>query len=130
MRNARIGRLATVDPNSHPHVVPVCFVYIEGAAYSVLDAKPKRVPATQLRRVRNLLNNPNLQLLIDHYDEDWTRLRYVQLRGQASLLQPGPEHASALAALRDKYHQYLAMDLEDAPIVKLTVDGWVSWSGS
>jgi PPOX class probable F420-dependent enzyme len=124
---ARVARLATVDALNRPHIVPVCFVYQDGAVYSVLDAKPKRVPATQLRRVRNFLANPNVQLLVDRYDDDWSRLAYVQLRGRAELLQPGPEHDTALTALRAKYPQYAAMPLEHAPIIKLTIEDSVSW---
>ncbi len=127
VRDARVARLATVDERGRPHVVPVCFVYQDGAVYSLLDAKPKRVPVTRLRRVRNLLANPNVQLLVDRYEEDWSRLTYVQLRGRAELLQPGTEHAVALAALRAKYPQYASMALEDAPMIKLTVEDAVSW---
>jgi PPOX class probable F420-dependent enzyme len=127
VRDARAGRLATVDERGRPHVVPVCFVYTDGAAYSVLDAKPKRVPVTRLRRVRNLLTNPHVQLLIDEYDEDWSRLRYVQLRGRASLLEGGPEHANALALLRAKYPQYAAMPLDEAPVIRIAVDDHVAW---
>jgi len=127
VRDARVARMATVDPDGRPHVVPVCFVYTGGAVYSVLDAKPKRVPATRLRRVRNLLANPNVQLLIDRYDEDWSKLAFVQLRGRAELLQPGPEHTTALDALRAKYPQYGAMPLDDAPMVKLTIETSVAW---
>ena len=127
VRDARVARLATVDPQQRPHVVPVCFVLLAEAAYSVLDAKPKRVPVMELRRVRNLIANPQVQLLIDRYDEDWTRLAYVQLRGHAELLQPGPEHATALEALRAKYAQYQAMPLDDAPMIKLTFETWVAW---
>jgi PPOX class probable F420-dependent enzyme len=127
VRDARAGRLATVDPQGRPHVVPVCFVYLDSAVYSVLDAKPKRVEVTQLRRVRNLLANPSVQLLVDRYDEDWTKLLYVQLRGRAELLHPGAEHASALEALRAKYAQYAALPLDDAPMIKLTVETWVAW---
>jgi PPOX class probable F420-dependent enzyme len=113
VRDARVARLATVDQQGRPHVVPVCFVYTDGLVYSVLDAKPKRVPATSLRRVRNLLVNPDVQLLVDRYDEDWNRLAFVQLRGRAELLAPGAEHAEALGALRAKYPQYASMSLED-----------------
>jgi PPOX class probable F420-dependent enzyme len=127
IKTARVARLATVDPQQRPHVVPVCFAYVDGVAYSVLDAKPKRVTVTELRRVRNLLANPNVQLLIDRYEEDWSRLAYLQLRGRAELLNPGPEHLAALASLRDKYTQYVAMPLADAPMIKLTVESWVAW---
>ena len=130
VRDARVARLATVDQRGRPHIVPICFVYRDGAVYSVLDAKPKRVPTTELRRVRNLVANPNAQVLIDRYDEDWTRLAYVQLRGRAELLQPGPQHAEALAALRAKYPQYASMSLGEAPMIKLTVDDAVSWQAT
>lgn len=127
VRDARVGRLATVDEQGRPHVVPVCFAYIDGVAYSALDAKPKRVPAERLRRVRNLMANPDAQLLIDRYEEDWSRLAYVQLRGRAGLLYPGPEHAAALAALRAKYAQYADMPMEDALMIRLTVEDYAAW---
>jgi PPOX class probable F420-dependent enzyme len=129
-REARIARLGTVDELHRPHIVPVCFAYRDGVVYVALDAKPKRVPATQLRRVRNLLANPNVQLLIDRYDEDWSRLAYVQLRGVAGLIHPGPEHAEALALLREKYAQYRAMPLDEAPIIRIEVHGTVTWRGA
>jgi PPOX class probable F420-dependent enzyme len=127
VRDARVARLATVDQSGRPHVVPVCFVHIDGAVYSVLDAKLKRVPATQLRRVRNLLANPDVQLLVDRYDEDWSRLAYLQLRGRAELLESGPEQAAPLAALRAKYPQYATMPLDSVPMIKLTVEDAVYW---
>jgi PPOX class probable F420-dependent enzyme len=127
VRDARVARLATVDEHGRPHIVPVCFAYQNGFIYSVLDRKPKRVPVRQLRRVRNLLANPNVQLLVDRYDEDWSRLRYVQLRGRAELVYAGPEHAQVLALLLAKYEQYAAMRLEDAPVIKITVDEAISW---
>jgi PPOX class probable F420-dependent enzyme len=130
IREARVGRLATVDEHGRPHVIPVCFVYQDGFIYSVLDAKPKRVPAPQLRRVRNLLANPNVQLLIDRYDEDWSRLRYIQLRGHASLLESGPEHETAILLLRDKYEQYASMPIDRAPVIQIVVDGHVTWASS
>jgi len=127
VRDARIARLATVDARGRPHVVPVCFVYHDGCVYSALDAKPKRVAASELRRVRNLLANPNVQVLIDRYDDDWSRLAYVQLRGLASLLHPGHEHAEALALLRSKYPQYETMALADEPVIKVDVEHAVVW---
>jgi PPOX class probable F420-dependent enzyme len=130
VRDARVARLATVDEHGRPHIIPVCFAYQNGFIYSVLDAKPKRVPVRQLRRVRNLLANLHVQLLIDRYDEDWSRLRYVQLRGRASLLEGGPERSGAIALLRDKYEQYTSMQLDDAPVIKIDVEGYFAWAGS
>ena len=130
MRDARVGHFATVDDRGRPHVVPVCFVLTDGIAYIALDAKPKRVPVTRLRRVRNLLANPEVQLLVDRYAEDWSRLAYVQLRGRASLIEPGLEHAKAFTLLRAKYTQYLTMPLEDAPVIRIEVYDAVSWSAA
>lgn len=125
---ARVARLATVDEAGRPHVVPVCFAHVEGCVYVALDEKPKRTPPLRLRRVRNIRANPRVQLLVDHYDEDWSRLAFVQVRGHASLLEPGAEHSRALAALRQKYTQYQSMALEARPVIKIEVDKIVSWS--
>ena len=127
VRAARVGRLASVDGRGRPHVVPVCFVYAEGVVYSVLDEKPKRVADHELRRVRNIRANPSVQLLVDHYEEDWRRLAYVQLRGSADLLETGPEHAAALRLLRAKYPQYVAMALEGRPVIRIAVERATSW---
>ena len=127
VRESRVARFATADEQGRPHVVPVCFVYHDGCVYSLLDAKPKRVPPHQLRRVRNLLARPEVQLLIDRYEEDWSRLAYVQLRGVASLLDSGREHAEALALLRTKYFQYADAALDAQPIIKIAVRAAMVW---
>jgi coenzyme F420-0:L-glutamate ligase/coenzyme F420-1:gamma-L-glutamate ligase len=123
----RLARLATVDEHSQPHVVPVCFAYNAGVVYIALDAKPKRVPVHELRRVRNLIANPAVQLLVDVWDEDWTRLAYLQLRGVASVIEPGDEQAAALRLLRARYAQYVAMPLEDAPVIRIAVASYNAW---
>lgn len=87
-------------------MVPVCFVLIGDTLYHAIDAKPKRVTAAELARVRNVRTNPNAVLLVDHYEEDWRRLWYVLFRGRARLLGAGMEQRRALAALRRKYTQY------------------------
>jgi PPOX class probable F420-dependent enzyme len=127
VRTQRAGRLATVDARGRPHIVPICFVYSDGCLYSVLDAKPKRVPVERLQRVRNLLARPDVQVLVDRYDEDWTRLAYVQLRGRARLLLPGPEQVAAAHLLREKYAQYVSMDLRDRPVIRIDVLAAVAW---
>jgi PPOX class probable F420-dependent enzyme len=125
---ARVGRLATVDAAGRPHVVPVCFAVREGRAYIALDEKRKRVPAERLRRVRNILGNPVVQLLVDEYSDDWSRLRFVQLRGRARLVASAEERAAALSALRAKYSQYGSMRLEEHPLIAIEVDGAVAWA--
>jgi PPOX class probable F420-dependent enzyme len=127
LARARVARLGTVDGDGRPHVVPVCFVLEAARAYTALDEKPKSVPPEELRRVRNLLANPQVQLLVDEYDEDWTRLAFVQLRGRASLLYPGGEHWFALQLLRAKYPQYGSMALEDRPLIRVDIEEFVAW---
>ena len=77
LREARVARLATVDADRHPHVVPVCFIHDGHVFYSALDLKPKRVPPEQLARVRHIQAQQNVVVLIDHYEEDWAQLWYV-----------------------------------------------------
>ncbi len=125
-----VGHLATADANGRPHVIPVCFAYDGQRIYSVLDAKPKRGSLTGLRRVRNILANPQVSLVIDHYDEDWTRLWYLLLQGHAELVEDGPEPPAAIAMLREKYPQYRAMELDGNPIIKITPERVTGWSGS
>jgi PPOX class probable F420-dependent enzyme len=124
----RVAHLATADAAGRPHVVPVCFVFRDASIYIVIDAKPKRTSARALRRVRNILENDRVALVVDDYEEDWARLRYVLVFGRASLLEPdAAEHGRALQALRAKYPQYRAMALEDRPVVKIRVERTVAW---
>lgn len=130
VQNARVARFATADSSGAPHLIPICFVYDGTAFYSVLDQKPKRTSVTRLRRVRNILENPQVALVIDSYEEDWSRLWYILVTGAAEILEPGLEQSQAVAMLREKYPQYRDMDLEDAPVIKISPDRAVSWMGS
>jgi coenzyme F420-0:L-glutamate ligase / coenzyme F420-1:gamma-L-glutamate ligase len=123
----RVAHLATVDAQSRPHVVPVCFAYRTGTVYIALDAKPKRVPVRELRRVRNLIANPSVQLLVDVWDEDWTRLAYLQLRGLAAVIEAGAEQAEAVRLLRERYLQYVSMAIDDAPVIRIAVRSYQAW---
>ena len=130
MSETPVGHLATADANGRPHVIPVCFVYNGQYIYSVLDAKPKRGSLTGLRRVRNILANPRVSLVIDHYDEDWTRLWYLLVQGRADLVEDGPEPPAAIARLRDKYPQYREMPLDGNPVIRITPERVTGWAGS
>ena len=81
LNQAPVGRLATADAQGRPHVIPICFALDGQSIYSVLDAKPKRGSLTGLRRVRNILANPHVSLVVDHYDSDWTQLWYILISG-------------------------------------------------
>jgi PPOX class probable F420-dependent enzyme len=129
LRDARVGRLATADLRGRPLVVPVCFALSGNVIYSAIDAKPKRDPSRPLRRVRNVLENPRAALVIDEYDEDWRRLRYVIVEGPTTVLPAGAELEQAIEALTTKYDQYRAMGLSHAggTMIRLTVERLVPW---
>lgn len=123
----RVARLATSDVTGAPHVMPVCYVLDGETVYSVIDRKPKQAGAMRLRRIRNIMANPQVALLLDGYDEDWSRLWYVLLRGVASVVLRGPEQRWALALLRKKYPQYAAMNLEGRPVIRARIWRVVTW---
>jgi len=127
VRQHRVARLATLDERGRPHVVPICYAYARGRLYTPLDLKPKAVAPEGLRRVRNILANPQVQVLIDDYDEDWSRLAFVQLRGTAALLHEGAEYKRALRLLTRKYPQYQSLPLAGRPVIAVTVEGVVAW---
>lgn len=128
VQEQRIARLATADEAGNPTLVPVCYAFDGEYFYTPLDEKPKRVKVTQLRRVHNIQTRPQVSLLIDRYDDDWSRLGYILVHAHAKLIAPDHErHAHALTLLRERYEQYLSMKLEHAPMIMLTPRHIVSW---
>lgn len=123
----RVGHLATADAAGAPHVVPVCFAVLDDSLYVTIDAKPKRTPGGSLKRLRNIAANPGVAFVVDRYDEDWSRLGWVMLRGRAEILDDGAEHDRAQAALRARYTQYRAMDLAALPVIALRIARVTSW---
>ena len=124
----RVARLATADAAGAPHAVPVCFAYSGGGIFIALDDKPKNVPPSRLKRVRNILENPSVALVADRYAEDWSLLAFVMVRGRAELVEPGAEeHAAAVRLLRGKYHQYEGMRIENNPVISIRPERVASW---
>ncbi|MEE8177534.1 MAG: TIGR03668 family PPOX class F420-dependent oxidoreductase [Acidobacteriota bacterium] len=123
----RVARLATADAAGKPLVVPVCFACGQRSIYSVVDEKPKRVPAARLRRLRNIEANPQVSLLVDHYEENWRRLSYILVEGSAEVLPAGKEHRAAIGLLRRKYAQYRKMQLDNKPVFKISPRRLISW---
>jgi PPOX class probable F420-dependent enzyme len=124
----RTGHLATADRAGRPHVVPVCYAYADGSFYIALDAKPKRVAYQRLKRVRNILDNPHVALVIDRYDEDWASLAYLLVHGAAALLPAGDlEHTRAMELLRARYSQYQSMPIDQQPAIVIRVESVVAW---
>lgn len=128
VQEQRVARLATADAEGRPHAVPVCYAYDGSRFYTPLDAKPKRVADRYLRRVRNIEARGDVALLVDRYDDDWSQLGYVLIEGRATLIDPDdPSHAFALTLLRQRYHQYRAMELETRPVIAITPRRIASW---
>lgn len=123
---ARVARLATIDPDGRPHLVPLCFALAGETLYSAIDWKPKR--SRELRRLRNIRERGWATVLVDHYEEDWAALWWVRLRGRARVLVEGEELDRALAALAVKYPQY-RRDPPPGPVIAVDVTEWRSWSG-
>jgi PPOX class probable F420-dependent enzyme len=122
----RVGYLATADARATPHLVPVCFVVSDGALYITIDQKPKGDPRA-LKRLRNIIENPAAAFVADRYEEDWTRLGWVMLRGPAEILGDGVEHDRAQALLRSRYPQYRGMELDGLPVIAIRIERVTSW---
>ncbi|HET9917397.1 MAG TPA: TIGR03668 family PPOX class F420-dependent oxidoreductase [Candidatus Binatia bacterium] len=127
LRSARTAHLATADKSGQPHVIPICFVFDGKRFYSPIDEKPKRSAPAKLKRLKNIRENPNVALVIDHYDEDWRKLDYVLVLGKARILQSGEKHRRAVKLLRRKYRQYRAMAIDERPIIVITSKRIVKW---
>jgi coenzyme F420-0:L-glutamate ligase / coenzyme F420-1:gamma-L-glutamate ligase len=125
----RVARLATADAEGRPQSIPVCFAYAAGRVFIALDEKPKGVEAKRLKRVRNILENPEVSLVADHYDDsDWSRLAFVMVRGKAGIVGPGGgEHEAAVRLLRGKYRQYERMKIEENPVIAIRIERASSW---
>lgn len=131
IRQWPIGVLGTVDPDGRPHCVPICFSTISrgdsNVLVSVIDEKPKTT--TELRRVTNIEHTPSVTVLLDRYDDDWSRLAWIQLRGRATVNRPDDEivYHRQIEALIEKYPQYRHHDLENRPIIEVAIESLRSW---
>ncbi len=127
LADRRIAHLATADRRGVPHVVPVCFAISQATLYITIDEKPKRLAGTALKRLRNIAENPAVAVVADRYDEDWTRLGWVMLRGPAAILAEGAEHDRAQALLQARYPQYREMQLAELPVIAIRIERVTSW---
>ena len=136
---ARTATLATIAPDGRPRLVPVCFVLSDPdddfgrpVIHTPLDEKQKRsLDLRRLARVRDILERPEVTLLVHRWSEDWAHLAWVRISGGARLLEPDAdharEHAAALAALREKYPQYRDHALEERPMIRIAVERALGW---
>jgi PPOX class probable F420-dependent enzyme len=124
--SARIARLATVTASGRPQVVPVCFTLQGNELFSVVDFKPKST--VDLARLENIRANPDVGLVVDHYDDDdWDRLWWVRVEGEARVVESGVEHTTAIQLLRAKYSQYLARRPMGA-VIAVAIRRMTGWS--
>lgn len=123
---ARVARLATVAADGAPHLVPAVFAVVDDVVWSAVDDKPKSTRA--LRRLANIAAHPRVSLLVDHYDDDWTRLWWVRADGTARVLEP-TDSATRVGrdALVARYPQYEHRP-PGGPFVAVDVDAWRGWS--
>jgi PPOX class probable F420-dependent enzyme len=124
--HSRVGHLATSDKSGMPHLVPVCYAADEETLYITIDEKPKRQDIS-LKRVRNLRENPQAAFVVDRWDEDWSRLGWVMLRGPAEILDEGAEHDRAQRLIVARYPQLRAMRIAELPVIALRIARATDW---
>jgi PPOX class probable F420-dependent enzyme len=124
---SRVARLATTERGKPPHLVPICYAVEGDVLYSAVDEKPKY--SKRLKRLANIRADPPVTVLVDHYEEDWSRLWWVRLRGEARVLEEGPERERGLALLVEKYEQYRA-HAPTGPVIAVDVGEWRGWSAA
>jgi PPOX class probable F420-dependent enzyme len=121
---APVARLATVDAENTPHLVPVVFAADGDVIYTAVDGKPKSTQ--RLRRLANIAHQPLVTLLVDHYDDDWSLLWWVRADGIATIHHDGVHADTGRQLLRAKYPQYQSVSL-DGPVIAVQVNKWQDW---
>ncbi len=133
IQRMRVARLATIDSQFKPHLVPVVFVFDGNHFFIPVDEKRKKAKPEKLRRIKNIQGNANVALLIDEYSEDWTRLSFVMIQGIASIVKSRPQSDDQLQhvyqKLTTKYPQYQHVGLGEMYIL-IVPEKVISWRNS
>jgi PPOX class probable F420-dependent enzyme len=124
---ARVGRLASIDAHGRPHVVPICFTVWGDRIVSAVDHKAKQTLA--LRRLDNVRRQPAVQLVVDHYDDDWSLLWWVRISGSGQLIVRGAARDEALDLLASKYPQYRERR-PAGPVLAIDITQITSWQAT
>jgi PPOX class probable F420-dependent enzyme len=122
---ARVARLATTRPDGRPHLVPITFALDVEVLLTAVDHKPKTT--TALQRLENIASNPAVSVLVDHYEDDWSRLWWVRLDGSAEILTGGRDRERAIQLLAGKYPAYRSIHPE-GPVIRIAIERWTAWS--
>jgi PPOX class probable F420-dependent enzyme len=125
LAEARVARLATVGDDRRPHIVPIVFAIDGDTLYFAVDAKPKQTK--NLQRLKNIAVNPAVSLLVDHYEDEWSRLWWVRVDGTAQVVVDEVQARSATDLLVDKYAEYRNARPE-GPVVAIHIDHITGWS--
>jgi PPOX class probable F420-dependent enzyme len=125
LTSARVARLATTDPDGRAHLVPIVFAVEGDTLYTAVDRKPKR--SRRLRRIENARARPDVTILVDRYEDDWSQLWWIRLRGRARVLDTGEEREHALQLLAEKYPQYKD-EPPDGAVLAVDIAETRSWS--
>ncbi len=127
LAGARVAHLATASADGQPHVVAVTFAVDGDRIYTAVDHKPKTT--ANLKRLRNIAENPRVTLLADHYSDDWDELWWARADGRAAILGDPAETAAPIARLTSRYPQYREAR-PDGPVIAIEVHHWTAWSAS
>jgi PPOX class probable F420-dependent enzyme len=103
------------------------FAVADDVIFSAVDNKPKR--SRNLTRLRNIEANPQVSVLADHYEDDWTMLWWVRADGIATVLDAEDDMAEPIRLLGDKYWHY-RKDRPEGPVIAITVVRWTGWTGA
>lgn len=128
LESARVGHLGFLDERDHPRVLPVTFVLHRSFVYSAIDEKPKRVPASEVARIRYLRRRPQAALTVDRYDDEWSDLAWVQVLGRVDVLDAHEDRAG-VEALQAKYEPYRHKQ-PPGPLLRLTPERTLCWRAS
>jgi PPOX class probable F420-dependent enzyme len=127
VNSVQVARLATINSDGTAHLVPIVFAIRNETLYTAVDAKPKR--SRRLRRIENARIRPDVTVLADHYEPDWSRLWWVRLEGRARVLDAGEEAESALRLLIERYAQYRRQP-PGVPVLAIDIRAWSGWESS
>jgi PPOX class probable F420-dependent enzyme len=125
---ARTATLGTIAEDGRPRLVPICFVLDGDVLFTPIDEKPKQATdPRRLARIQDIERRADVTVLVDRWNEDWDHLAWLRIDGRASLTEDPADRAPAIAALRAKYPQYAAHDLEHRPLIRIWIERVLSW---